>query len=96
MTDAPSTEAAPQLVDLLAEISVILFNHDPLGISFSEDSGEYMPVAELLLPHLDGCSSTAEVATALFEVADSIGTGSPKDVEALQAAADEIWAFLGD
>lgn len=49
---------------LLAEISAILFRHDPIGINFEDNRDEYDAEAGTILPRLRG-DMTAEEATAV-------------------------------
>ena len=47
-----------KLYDLVEEI---LFRHDPIGINFGDNSDEYDPEVDTILPRLDRCESVDQV-----------------------------------
>jgi len=65
-------EATRQLRVVYGELfdatAALLFRHDPIGISFdNENTDEYEPEAETILPRLSGCHSSDEVLDVVHE-----------------------------
>ena len=52
---------------LLAEISSILFRHDPIGINFDDNTDEYDPEAGTILPRLRPDTSIEQLTTIVHE-----------------------------
>lgn len=52
---------------LLAELSAILFRHDPMRIAFADNPGEYAPEAGTILARLTRDLSMAEGAAIVHE-----------------------------
>jgi hypothetical protein len=42
--------------ELFDQTSAILFRHDPIGINFEDNTGEYDPEAGTILPRLAACA----------------------------------------
>jgi hypothetical protein len=52
---------------LFQEASMILFRHDPIGVSFEDNTDEYDPEAGTILPRMSRCASADEVRHVVFE-----------------------------
>jgi hypothetical protein len=47
--------------------SMILFKHDPIGISFGDNTDEYDPEVGTILPRMSGCASAEDVRRVVYE-----------------------------
>ena len=78
--------------ELFDSTAALLFRHDPAGINFDENTNEYEPEAETILPRLHNCQSVEDVARVVHEEfvrwfdADTAG---PR--ESYKEIAAEIW-----
>ena len=52
---------------LIAEVEAILFRHDPIGIGFADNTDEYRPEAESILPRLREAGSAVDVRRVVHE-----------------------------
>jgi len=81
---------------LYHEVSVILFDEDPLSINFKTNTDEYEPEVGTILPRLRGCSSVEAVRAMVHEEfvawfgADNAGTP-----ERYRSIAEKIWEAYG-
>ncbi len=48
-------------------LSRLLYAHDPIGISFGDNTDEYDPEARTILPRLGACRTVAEVGSVVHE-----------------------------
>jgi hypothetical protein len=79
--------------ELFDSTAALLFRHDPIGINFDgENTDEYEPEVETILPRLRSCHSAEDVLQVVHEEFvrwfDSGTAGSP---ERYQEIASEIW-----
>jgi len=78
--------------DLFDTVAALLFRHDPVGISFEENTGEYEPEAGTILPRLRNCNSEQDVQRVLHEEFvrwfDAVTAGP---MEQYSGMASEIW-----
>jgi hypothetical protein len=73
------------------EISALLFEHDPMGINFSDNTDEYEPEVDLILPCLSRACDAVDVQRIVHEIFErmfSIGARM-EDYEEVSRA---IWA----
>jgi hypothetical protein len=47
--------------ELFDSVAALLFRHDPIGINFEDNTDEYEPEAETILPRLCSCHSAEDV-----------------------------------
>jgi hypothetical protein len=82
---------------LLDEISTLLFSHDPIGISFEDNTDEYDAEAATILAGLSRCKSL-EHALALVhsEFTRWFGQDIAGSVARYRQVAKEIWALWQD
>jgi hypothetical protein len=52
---------------LFADITAILFRHDPIGLDFEDNIDEYDCEARTILPRLKTCHSAEDVLTVVHE-----------------------------
>ena len=77
---------------LFDAIAGLLFRHDPVGINFEVNEGEYQYEASKILPRLRDCQSAADVCRVVYEELvgsfDAVTAGPP---ERYTEIASEIW-----
>jgi hypothetical protein len=76
---------------LFDSVTALLFRHDPVGINFGNNTDEYEPEAETILPRLRTCQSADDVRDIVHEefvrwFGESAGSPS-----AYTQIAVEIW-----
>ncbi|MEQ1762482.1 MAG: hypothetical protein ABL984_04965 [Pyrinomonadaceae bacterium] len=77
-----------RLFDVVCEI---LFRHDPIGINFEDNTDEYEPEVETILPRLRGCSSSDEALNVIHEEFQKwFGEAGPR--KKYTQISEEIWA----
>jgi hypothetical protein len=52
---------------LFEEVSSLLYEADPIGISFGDNTDEYDPEAGTIIPRLEQCASADDVCSAVHE-----------------------------
>jgi hypothetical protein len=81
--------------ELFDEISALLFHHDPIGINFERNTGEYEAEVGTILPRLRHCQSADDVSKTVYEEFvrwfDRTTAGPP---ERYRGIALEIWQLL--
>ena len=78
-----------RLLDVVCEI---LFRHDPIGINFEDNTDEYEPEVETILPRLRGCSSSDEALTVIHEEFQKwFGEAGPR--KKYTQISEEIWVI---
>ena len=76
-------------------ISSILFRIDPMGINFEDNTDEYDPETDTILPRLGDCNSTDDVRVVVVEEfrkwfdADMVNSGNRIHFDKIAA---EIWS----
>jgi hypothetical protein len=79
---------------LFDSTAALLFRHDPVGINFDDNTDEYEPEAETILPRLKTCSSPDEVLQVVHQEFvrwfDPSTAGPP---ERYTQIASEIWGL---
>lgn len=80
-------------LELHAQISAILFRYDPVGINFESNTDEYEPEAQTILARLNEANDSVDVRRIADEEFNPWFSGTPHNVESLDAAADEIWTL---
>ena len=78
---------------LHAEISAVLFRHDPVGVNFESNTDEYETEAQWILVRPSEASGAVDVRRTAGEVFDHWFTGVRPNTGSLNAAADEIWGI---
>jgi hypothetical protein len=78
--------------ELFDSMAALLFRHDPIGVNFDDNTDEYEPEVDTILPRMRGCHSSDDVLRVVHEEFihwfDSSIAGSP---ERYQTIASEIW-----
>lgn len=78
--------------DLFDSVAALLFRHDPVGINFDENTGEYEPEAGTILPRLRACDSAQDVQRVVHEeFVRWFDAGTAGSVEHYSEIAAEIW-----
>ncbi|HIG64807.1 MAG TPA: hypothetical protein EYQ43_04465 [Methyloprofundus sp.] len=83
-----------QYGQLYDEISSILFRHDMVKINFEDNTDEYDPEVDAILPRLNEAVNKEDVANIIYEeFIDYFGEDviKPKGHTGYMAMADEIW-----
>jgi hypothetical protein len=77
---------------LFDAIAGLLFRHDPAGINFEVNKGEYHYEASKILPRLRDCQSAADVCRVVYEeLVGSFDAVTAGPVERHSQTASEIW-----
>ena len=79
--------------ELYTEVEEILFRNDPMGINFEDNTDEYDPEVDTILPRLKQAKSEKDVQDIVYEefvrwFEDSAGN---KNHERYKNSAKEIW-----
>ena len=77
---------------LHADISALLFEADPIGINFKDNTDEYEPEVDTILPRLSSCANAAEAEKVIHEEFVrwfDRDTAGPQ--ERYRAVAKQIW-----
>jgi hypothetical protein len=61
------SELRAQHGPLYDRVSAILFEQDPAGVNFGDNTDEYESEADLIVPRLRSCSSSEDVQRVVFE-----------------------------
>ena len=77
--------------ELFAEVSEILFRHDPMRLNFGSNSDEYEPEVGTILPWLKDCRSARDVQKVVYEEFEQWFGISGKP-EKYRLASQEIWS----
>ena len=79
-----------------AAVSKAMFEHDLIGINFTDNTDEYDAEAGTVIPRLAACRSTEDVSQVLLEEFQSwFGAETPGDLPAYRALAADIWLLQG-
>ena len=77
---------------LYTDVLALLFNADPIGINFKDNTDEYEPEVDTILPRLSSCANAADVERVVHEEFvrwfDRETAGTP---ERYRAVAKQIW-----
>ena len=77
---------------LFKKLSEILFCHDPIGISSSDNTDEYEPEVGTIIPRLADCKSSMEVQAVVFdELSRWFGSDEVGKASDYAGIANEIW-----
>lgn len=77
-----------------AAVSRAMFERDPIGINFIDNTDEYDAEAATVIPRLAGCRSTEDVAQVLLEEFRFwFGIETAGDLPAYRALAADIWSL---
>ncbi|HEY1172232.1 MAG TPA: hypothetical protein VGH19_12735 [Verrucomicrobiae bacterium] len=77
---------------LFTELSALLFRHDPIGISFDDNTDEYELEVGTILPRLATCSSKDDVQRVVYEeMVNWFDAEIAGSFESYQLVAEEIW-----
>ena len=75
-----------------AAVSKAMFDLDPVGINFTENTDEYDAEAGTVIPRLAVCRSTEDVAQVLLEEFRIwFGIETTRDLATYRALAADIW-----
>jgi hypothetical protein len=78
--------------DLFHSVADILFQHDPVGINFEDNTDEYYPEVRTILPRLKDCHSAQDVTSVVHE--EFVRWFEPEIAEPkdhYQLPSEEIW-----
>ena len=81
-------------------LSAILFEEDPIGINFGNNSDEYEPEVDTILPRLSECQTVVEIRQVvhaeLVRWFDGVDVGSPERYSRIaQRVLDELPEVTG-
>ena len=77
----------------VAEVAALLYRHDPIGIDFGDNPGEYQPEARTIVARLHRARSVADVRTLVHEqFVHWFGTDTAGDPDRYDGVAQELWA----
>jgi hypothetical protein len=83
--------------DLFERVSKILFEEDPVGLDFGDNTDEYDTEASTILPRLRQCRSASDARTVIHEEFcrwfDGFTTGP---IERYTRASERIWQIWKD
>ena len=89
------TELRAEYGPLYDRVSAILFEADPAGVNFGDNTDEYEPEADLIVPRLRSCSSVEDVQRLVFEVFTKMFDDDTVEApERFHRIAGLIWAEL--
>ncbi|MCU7370756.1 hypothetical protein PEC18_07660 [Paucibacter sp. O1-1] len=75
-----------------AAVSKAMFERDPIGINFTDNTDEYDAEAGTVIPRLVGCRSTEDVALVLLEEFQAwFGADTAGDLTTYRDLAADIW-----
>jgi hypothetical protein len=81
--------------DLYDRVSAILFDEDLVGINLGDNTDEYEPEVDRILPRLGSCSSVESVQHVVCEVFAEMFTQDIRwKPEVFRGVAVRIWALL--
>lgn len=81
-----------QYGELYDAISSLLFRHDPVGINFEENTGEYNTETSTILPRLRSCGSASDTLRVVHqEFVRWFGAATAGPEEHYAQIASEIW-----
>ena len=74
------------------QLSAILFRTDPMGINFEDNTDEYEPEVETILPRLRTCGSEQDALRVIHEEFRKwFGDETAGPIENYREPAKEIW-----
>lgn len=80
--------------DLFDSVAEVLFRHDPIGINFTNNTGEYHPEVRTILPRLKTCTSTSEVMSVVHqEFQKWFGSDLAGPEEDYRKIGEEVWGL---
>ena len=75
-----------------AAVSRAMFERDPIGINFTDNTDEYDAEAGTVIPRLSACRSAADVAQILHEEFRAwFGAETAGEISAYRALGQDIW-----
>lgn len=81
-----------QYGELFQSTAALLSRHDPIGINFGDNSGEYEPEAETILPKLRSCLSADDVLHVVHaEFVRWFDSDTARPPELYGKIASEVW-----
>ena len=73
-------------------VAALLYRHDPIGINFGDNPGEYDPEAETIIARLHRAQSVGDVRTLVHEqFVHWFGDDPAGDPDRYDGVAQEIW-----
>ena len=77
----------------VADVAALLYRHDPIGIDFGDNPGEYQPEAETIVARLHRARSVDDVRTLVHEqFVHWFGGDTAEDPDRYDSVAQELWA----
>ena len=84
---------------LFETVSAILFEFDPMGISFDTNTDEYEPEAGTIIPRLNQVDTVEDVMTIVHEEFvrwfDAEDVGKPENYAVIAGRIWEAWLVFG-
>ena len=78
--------------ELFATVSTILFECDPIGINFGDNTDEYDAEAGSIIPRLSECTTHDDARRVIYEEFSKWFSGTAGDESRYDDAAKKIWA----
>ena len=76
-------------------MSALLYRHDPIGINFEDNTDEYEPEAETILPRLRNCHSADDVLQVVHAEFvrwfDPATAGPPEHYKKIAGDVWQLW-----
>jgi hypothetical protein len=80
---------------LFDSMAALLYRHDPIGINFDDNKGEYEPEARTILRRLSSCRSVEDVLQVVHEEFvrwfDRGTAGPPEHYEKIATEVWQLW-----
>jgi hypothetical protein len=80
---------------LYDRVSAILFEEDPIGINFADNTDEYEPEVDTILPRLKTCHTVGDVQAVVHEEMVRWFDPTAGPAERYATVATRIWALIG-
>jgi hypothetical protein len=78
--------------DLFESVANLLFDADPIGINFEDNTDEYHPEVGTILPRLHSCRCADDVLRVTYEEFTRwFGAGTAGSAESYRQIASETW-----
>jgi hypothetical protein len=83
--------------ELYSQTEALFFRHDPIEISFGDNTDEYDAEVSTVLPRLRSCSSAADVQSVLHEEFSRwFGVGTAGSFDHYAVIGAELWTLWHD
>ena len=94
-SDDRRAETTARYAQLEADVAAILYRHDPVGIAFDDNPGEYSPETSSILARIRDAGTVDDVRRIVHEeFVHWFDTDTAGPAAGYQAIAEELWALL--